>query len=294
MHRGCFVWTPTPPLSGRRTPRLGPRVSVCGCLLARPGVMAGSGGPASRVRSCAPHLSFGRCGFLFLPLKAGFPPLFLLLFLCARPPVSAFSLFRAVGALGLGALWLGSSGCFFFLLFVFSFLVLFLCSVLCFFPFFFPPPLPPALFFVLSFGVVSSSSRFVVLFCFFWGGPCLRPPPPLCSRPPLPAWCRVAAPRVLRAVSSGRVLLRFVLCCFVVLRRVVPPPPPCSSCWWWCCAVPVVLLCCCAVCVRWRFFCTVVPASCLVVCCCSASVLCCACLPCVAVRRAILFGVVRC
>ena len=51
MHRGCFVWTPTPPLSGRRTPRPGPvRVWV------RVLFLAGSGGPASRARSGAPHL----------------------------------------------------------------------------------------------------------------------------------------------------------------------------------------------------------------------------------------------
>ena len=51
MHRGCFVWTPTPPLAGRRTPRPGP-VRVCVCVL----FLAGSGGPASRARSGAPHL----------------------------------------------------------------------------------------------------------------------------------------------------------------------------------------------------------------------------------------------
>ena len=46
-----LVWTPTPPLAGRRTPRPGPaRVRVCLSFL------AGSGGPASRARSGAPHL----------------------------------------------------------------------------------------------------------------------------------------------------------------------------------------------------------------------------------------------
>ena len=68
MHRGCFVWTPTPPISGRRTPRPGPaRVCVCvPCL-------AGLGGLASWARSGAPHLSFGRSWFalcLFGPLQA--------------------------------------------------------------------------------------------------------------------------------------------------------------------------------------------------------------------------------
>ena len=69
MHRGCFVSKPTPPPSGRRTPRPGPaRVCVwVPCL-------AGSGGLASWARSGAPHLSFGRSLFalcLFGPLRAG-------------------------------------------------------------------------------------------------------------------------------------------------------------------------------------------------------------------------------
>ena len=51
VHRGCVVWTPTSPLAGRRTPCLGP-VRVCVCS----SVLAGSGGPASRARSGAPHL----------------------------------------------------------------------------------------------------------------------------------------------------------------------------------------------------------------------------------------------
>ena len=69
MHRGCFVWTPTPPLSGRRMPRSGP-ARVCVCVPR----LAGSGGPASRSRSGAPHLSFGCSWFalcLFGPLRAG-------------------------------------------------------------------------------------------------------------------------------------------------------------------------------------------------------------------------------
>ena len=72
MHRGCFVWTPTPPLAGRRTPRPGP-VRVCVCLL----FLAGSGGPASRARSGAPHLFlWPLCrSALFGPLRAGVAPL---------------------------------------------------------------------------------------------------------------------------------------------------------------------------------------------------------------------------
>ena len=73
MHRGCFVWTPTPPLAGRRTPRPGP-VRVCVCLL----FLAGSGGPASRARSGAPHLFLLPLCLspLLGPLRAGVAPLF--------------------------------------------------------------------------------------------------------------------------------------------------------------------------------------------------------------------------
>ena len=69
MHRGCFVWTPTPPLSGQRTPRPGP---ACVCLYVP--CLAGSGGPASRARSGAPHLPLRRSWFalcLFGPHRAG-------------------------------------------------------------------------------------------------------------------------------------------------------------------------------------------------------------------------------
>ena len=99
MHRGCFVWTPTPPLSGRRTPRPGPaRVCVCvPCL-------AGSGGPASRARSGAPHLSLGRSWFalcLFGPLRAGVTLVvvvvgFFFCFLFPFPPLVAPSLCPAL------------------------------------------------------------------------------------------------------------------------------------------------------------------------------------------------------
>ena len=54
MQRGCFMWTPTPPLSGQRTPRPGP-VRVCMCWL----FLAGSGRPASRAPFGAPQLFLG-------------------------------------------------------------------------------------------------------------------------------------------------------------------------------------------------------------------------------------------
>ena len=83
MHRGCFVWTPTPPLAGRRTPRPGP-VRVCVCLL----FLAGSGGPASRARSGAPHLFlWPLClSALLGPLRAGVAPVLVLCFFFSVSP----------------------------------------------------------------------------------------------------------------------------------------------------------------------------------------------------------------
>ena len=98
MHRGCFVWTPTPPLSGQRTPRPGPpRVCVCVPFLAR------LSGLASRARSGVPHLFFGRslCALrLFDPLRAGvalfavFVGVFFFLFPVAPLLSSALRVFR--------------------------------------------------------------------------------------------------------------------------------------------------------------------------------------------------------
>ena len=86
MHRGCFVWTPTPPLVGRRTPRLGPvRGCACSFFLAR------SGGPASRARSGEPHLFLWPLCLpaLLGPLRAWVAPL---LFLCLPSPPPPFLL----------------------------------------------------------------------------------------------------------------------------------------------------------------------------------------------------------
>ena len=108
MHRGCFVWTPTPPLAGRRSPRPGP-ARVCSCVL----FLAGSGAPASRARFGAPHLFL--CPFcpssLFCPLWAGVAHgsvVWFFLFFSPPPPpcapaVSGFLCLPALGALGLGA-----------------------------------------------------------------------------------------------------------------------------------------------------------------------------------------------
>ena len=105
MHRGCFVWTPTAPLSGRTTPRPGPaRVCMCVPCLAR------SGGPASRARSGVPQLSFGRSWCLlcwFDPSGLGLPCLWLLLVLfffplppLLRPLCVLLCLFSGLGCLG--------------------------------------------------------------------------------------------------------------------------------------------------------------------------------------------------
>ena len=118
MHRGCFLWTPTPPPAGRRTPRPGP-VLVCVCS----SVLARSGGPASRAR-CGAHRLFlwPLCLSVLLgPLRAGVAPFLVLslpspcflspppFFFLSVPPraalVSFFLWFPAPGALGLGALF---------------------------------------------------------------------------------------------------------------------------------------------------------------------------------------------
>ena len=136
MHRGCLVWTPSPPLLGRRTPRPGPvHVCVCSSILTR------LGGPACRARCGAPHLflwpvllhslfappppCWGRPFFSFLFVRSGCPWRFLLsgpgcpLLVCCPPPfffpapppfsfslcapvVSGVPCFPARGALGLG------------------------------------------------------------------------------------------------------------------------------------------------------------------------------------------------
>ena len=80
MHRGCFVWTLTPPPAGRRTPRRGP-VRVCVCL----SVLAGLDGRDSRARSGAPGLYlWPLClSALLRSLQAGVAPCVVL---CLRSP----------------------------------------------------------------------------------------------------------------------------------------------------------------------------------------------------------------
>ena len=169
MHRGCLVWTPTPPLSGRRTPRPCPmRVCVCVTLLAESGGLAsrarcgaihlflspvllrslfswpppGWGGPPIIFRFCAPRSSPAFLVFgLRLPALGVLPPP---LFFFSVPPPFFFPLcapvvpgvpyFRARGALGLGVFL--SPPPFFFscfsslLLFLLPWLFFFVCSFL--------------------------------------------------------------------------------------------------------------------------------------------------------------------
>ena len=164
MHRGYFVWTQTPPLSGRRAPCLGP-TRVCVCLP----FLAGSGGPASRARSGAPHLSCCLSCALF-PSGLGLPCLWVLLgFFFLFPFPVAPPLFPALRVFRPGVPWAFASCC---------------------------PPFPPPLFFL--------SLLFLCPLFFFFSAPAVsgvscfpapgalglrallspRPPPPVVFFPP--------------------------------------------------------------------------------------------------------------
>ena len=277
MHQACFVWTPTPPLSSRRTPRQGP-ARVCLCVL----LAAGSGRPASRTRCGAPHLSFGRFVLLLclapsglrLPLPVGLFALlwFIVFFLfssCLRAPVvSRFLWFPAPGALALGAccLFPPHPPCLFFLL-SFSVLVFIAASLdLCVFltpsfscaapPLFFSPFASFLIFFVpFCFVLVFVAACFVwvlfpfallfllpphpLSFSFFF--PLRLPPPCVCS-----ALCCLVSPRCA-AILSG--VLRCCVAVFCTAWRAVVSR---STCLW------AAVACC--------VFCCVVPCCCLLLC----------------------------
>ena len=254
MHRGCFMWTPTPPLAGRRTPHPGP-VRVCVCLL----FLAGSGGPASRARSGAPHLFlWPLClSALFGPLRAGVAPLSFAA--VAVPRWLCFSASRCLArasfvssAWPLAALWwllprpppflsrvfvapaCGLGVFFHFLFFFFSFLL---------------PPCAPVVSGFLWFPAPGALGLGACVVCFvgrpLLGSPCacpsfvlspwllaapawLLPPPPLCVSRflflPLGAVCRVVL-CVPRCGAAPRccALCRPVLCCRVLCcARLVP------------------------------------------------------------------------
>ena len=191
MHWGCFVWTLTPPLSGRRTPRPGP-ARVCVCMPC----LAGSGGPASRARSGAPHLSSGRSGCalcLFGPLRAGVAPFVVVVgFFFPFPPLVAPPLCPALRVFRPRVPWALAS---------------------CFPPpFFFPAP--------------PSLRPRCLLPCVFSGPGCLgpgrhvAPPPSFCSPPPLSLAFPVFQPRVPWASAPCPpppfFFLSFVSCFFFI------------------------------------------------------------------------------
>ena len=110
VHRGCFVWTLTPPLFwlGDATPRV-PCVCACGCFSC-PGwagwparrVLVHLGFPSAVLSSCfAGLLRAGVALFLSIYLRWFFPSS---CSFCA-PAVSGFFWFPAPAVLGLGAVW---------------------------------------------------------------------------------------------------------------------------------------------------------------------------------------------
>ena len=195
---------------------------VCVCVPC----LAGSGGPASRARFGAPHLSFGRSCFalcLFGPLQAG---------------VALF-----VVVLG-----------FFFFLFPFSPWLRPHCVLLCVFSgpgclgpwrLVLPPPLPPPPFFFYPFPPPICAPRCLLL-CVFSGlgcpGPCfLSPPPPLFFfRPLSPPCCR------RRSLLSACLARARVWSCPRWASSLWCPVPLCCVLWRcaavWCCAVVPCLL----------------------------------------------------
>ena len=106
MHRACFVWTPTPPLSGLRTNRPG-LAPVCRCVLS----LAGSGKPASWARFCAPHLPCDRFVLLLCsaPSRLGLPVLRVFFFVWCPSwwGVLCWCLSAAVVVRGVVLAWLG-------------------------------------------------------------------------------------------------------------------------------------------------------------------------------------------
>ena len=161
MHRGCFVWTPTPPLSGRRTPR------PCACR-AWPGR---AGRPPWRVLVCLtfPLAGLGALFACLAPSGLGLTRSWLLLgcffFSVFFPPpprcasfVSCFACFPASGALGLGVLL--------------------------------PPPPPPPLFFPPPPWLRPRC----LLLCVFSGLGCLGPWRHVAPPPPSPPFLFFAPP----------------------------------------------------------------------------------------------------
>ena len=261
LHGGCFVWTPTPPLSGRRHHASLPRVCLCACSL-WPGRRAGLPGA---VWCASPflcvvrrHVSFffarpppgWGCPFLFVCLPA-FGFLFVVFFLVSlRPRCFSLSLVSGPGCPGLWR-WLPSPPPLPFFL-PSSFSSLPACFAVCFLPpsFACAPPLFFPFFLVflfllrpgfccrllcLGFDSFRPSFPLPPPFSFFWSFffPSSAPPPPALCVPPCAVWCRRAV-LAFRPVFCGAILPFSAL-------RVVP----------WC---PALLGCG----LRWLFVCSVV------------------------------------
>ena len=250
--RGCFLWTPTPPLSGRRAPRPGSaRVSVCvpfspflwrllvRSLFARP--PPGLGCPVCGCcwGFCFPSPSLLRPRRFLLSVFSGSgclgpwrlvarpPPFFflpcfsfgLLCFFLLAPAVSGVSCFLASAALGLRSSFSPRPPPLFFI----------------------PPPLP--VFFFTFFLLLLCSLVFYRLcgawpVCVFWALGCVGvrfggavPAVALgavLSRPSGVGWCCVVSPAVFGCLLLGLA----VLCCLLVgLGVVFRWCCPCLAAW---------------------------------------------------------------
>ena len=251
------MWTPTPPLLGRRTPRPGP-ARVCLCIL----FLAGSGGPASWARFGAPQLSLSRFVLLLCsaPSGLGLPVLEFCFFLFFCVPLCPLSLSPLAPLLSP------------------AFCALRPWVPCPWRPSFAPAPPPFLFFFVILSPFSSCVSRPLVLRApplagcgdLLFPAACVpglgvarfAPPPFFSSHPPPP-------PPVPFASMCWRVLLpAAVLCAVCALGCFAVPPLPsrlcgmlCCLCWsdalavrsrvlrcfLWCSAVWCVL-CCCAPC----------------------------------------------
>ena len=317
MHRGCFVLTPRPPRTGRRTPRQGP-VRVCVCVPSSPGR---AGRPPGRVlvrltffygRSCCSLCLLGPlwAGVVLLVLFLGF---FFSPLVC--PPCLPRSLFSGPGCLGpwrLVVLPPPSFVCFFFLpppcvCFFFACFLFFFCG---FFTSFF------VFFFVLCWlcgALWVRRGLWGVLVCVV-GGLVLRRGPvcacvllfgaaclclPLlcccllcCVCPVAPCWRRCSFPCCLwwlpcgvarltpRALGAG-----FVSFC-VGFVPDVPPPPSAAGCAVLCCGLSCVVWCGAAVCGVFCVVSVVVRRACVFAPCCAGS--CCAVVVVLSSRAALL------
>ena len=250
VHRGCFVWTPTPPLSGRRTPTPCP-VRVCVCVF----LLTGSGGPASPARFSAPDLSLGRnvrmlcsapsrlvlprcCHFVFvLSFRCGvFFPLFLSH--CA-PIVPRFSQSPASGALGLGAVRFPCrpppflcvpprSGSLFVAprpLFLFSSFLVFFSSGLLVSP---PPPALAFFFWVSRCSALCVRALLLCFLSFLWLLPCS------CCPPPPPPWFVFRRCRCISARCPVVFLCCFPPACLLAVLAACPPGVRVVPCAAWC------------------------------------------------------------